>query len=215
MKTLLTLALLILFTPFSYAQILPFNYTGNEVAKPNDTPLLGNVYQTIGLGGTVGNDFITEKAFEFTVDQVTSISDLVVNADVTDGQSIDVSFDLFKGTKPLFMGEGYAPDSLMLSSDTYNFQAGTYKNFEIPFSSELDPNTDYWIMAQDPQFSGTTFNYTTNYIDPPIAPVPELCTWILFMEGLFLILPLVLLRRNFMFAHPSQIIQYVLQLLGR
>lgn len=174
----------------SHAQIVPFDYTGNEVAHPNDTNLLGNVYQNLGLGGEVGNDFITEKGYEFTVDQETLMSYLVVNADVTGENNINVSFTLFQDTKPLFMGEGSAPYYGLPTTPAYSFLNGQYSDFEIPFSAELDPNTDYWIMAEDPQYSGSTFNYQTSYIDPPIqtATAPELPTWVLLATGLLIMM---------------------------
>ena len=56
------------------------NYTGNEVAQANDTILLANSFQNVGLGGPVGNQAVNYKAYEFTVNNSYIVNYLSVNA---------------------------------------------------------------------------------------------------------------------------------------
>src|SRR3989338_8413754 len=166
-------------------------YTGNEVARANDTFLQPNAWVNLGLGGPAGNQYIVEKAFEFTIRHPAQVHYLSVNANVVpntyhfpdpgnnDPQSIHVHFKLFGGTKPFGNDQYPGPDfdSLLTNSD-YVFTTDdgqntkSYDGLQIPFDAQLTPGNSYWIYAGDPQFSGTTFDYSTEFIGEISTPEP-------------------------------------------
>ena len=177
------------------------SYTGNEVVKANDTGLMPNTYQGIGLGGNVGNDFITEKAFEFTVSQPVTTNYLSINATVvplslfpsteTPGppQNIDVTFKIYEGTQLYGSEQKPAPEfNTLVASTEFDFTTDDstnnkiYSNFFLPLETDLTPGNTYWIDATDPQYSGVTFNYSTSLIGS-VTTTPEPVSSALFLFG--------------------------------
>src|ERR1039457_1029737 len=57
------------------------DYTGNEVGKAADfISIEPNSFINLGLGGPVANDYVVEKAYEFTVSNPLDVSQLSINA---------------------------------------------------------------------------------------------------------------------------------------
>jgi hypothetical protein len=200
---LILIGLLMCYANPAYAFMpIDVEYTGNEVARANDTPLQFNTWVDLGLGGPVGNQFIVEKAFQFTIEELAYVSYLSIDATiipkdlydypdprVNDPQSMDVYFKLFDATKPFGSDQHPGPDfSSLVVSSSYVFTTDDSKNskdynhLKIPFESELKPGNSYWIYATDPQFSGATLNYSTRFLGRVITPEPA--TMLLFGMGL-------------------------------
>jgi len=212
MKKLILTLTFILITANAQALLLDINWTGNSVVDVNDFPRLGsNELQGVGLGGPVNNSAIAFQAYEFTVKQASYVNYLLISANVdphgdfwegsgvTVPNDIDVSFLLFEGTS--FSGPGQdeaRPDTMTFLTDKYNFRSidsstnGVYSDFQIPFKSELNVGTYYWLMADARNEwgdgpAGVTFNYTTDF-DGDLAlhkiHTPEPSTMLLFGSGL-------------------------------
>ena len=174
------------------------DYTGNEVGKAADfISIEANTFTNTGLGGAVANDFVQEKAYEFTVSHPLTISDLSINAQQVPSnsfspndplyntpQSMNVSFQLYQGTQPWGPGQFPAPGQQVLSSNyTFTTSDGhttqSFSNVQVPFNTELKPGNNYWIAAQDPQWGqGSTLNYSTEFMGKVANPEPA--TWLFF-----------------------------------
>lgn len=110
-------------------------------------------------------------------------------------QSIDVNFALIKGSRVYGTDIGYSdretmPSSNILANAHYTFFTDNsrydkqYPNLLIPFSpfsSELTPTDDYWILASS-DHTGIDFRYSTKLVGEVNTPEPA--TMLLMGGGL-------------------------------
>jgi hypothetical protein len=180
-------------------------YTGNVSSKAADTNLDAFLYGD--LGGTVPNDFIQIRAFQFTVDQPLEVNHLSIDATATPNEplvptsplyntplNMPVSFKLYDSTAFAY-GQTNEPipnlnSSIVSSNYTFSTENGAaskdYTAVALPFDAELQPGKTYWISAEDPQYSGVNLKYEPAFVgnvNENKANTPEPTTWILF--GIF------------------------------
>lgn len=199
---------------------IDIDYTGHSAALVNDIPgYVTNSMQGVGLGGPVGNQAMTYKAFEFTVDNPYSVNYLKIDASVKPWdviydnarsqfihglldagvapeaigpeladfvgpqQSVNIQFDLVEGSIPYQVPldpNRYIPSNNILATANYTFftdnsrDTKQYSDLLIPlspFTTEIAPDTKYWIAAHDNQ-GGILFNYSTRLVGQVNTPEP-------------------------------------------
>lgn len=180
-------------------------YTGHAVTRPNDSfSYVHNGLLSVGLGGEPFNQYIVERAFQFTVDNPSHVEYLSVNATAYPSifsevfhpaQTMDVHFKVFDGSVPFGPDSHPRPDfSNLVASSYYQFETGgginskEYNGLQLPFNASLQPGKDYWIYAADPDYSGATLKYDTAFVGR--VAVPEPSTWALIILGLVMAFPL-------------------------
>jgi len=171
------------------------NYTGNEVGEAADFgSITPNSFTNLPLGGDVADDYVVEKAFQFTVNQPLVINDLSINAQLipnpsvapnnpayNNPESMNVSFGLFQGTQAFGATQFPAPGNTNLALTNYTFSTidGTtianFNDLSLPINTtNLSPGNTYWLVTKDPQGGeGSTLNLQTSFSSAVATPEPS------------------------------------------
>lgn len=167
-------------------------FTVNQFSTANYLSVNANIIPNIRVFENQKSEYLgsIDDRYSMTTEEL----QVLLNNFVGNPQKMDVEFSILKGSKPFATSSNYVPMPIhenIISTGKYTFISDNSKfskqfsNILVPlspFETYLEPNQDYWIKAENVNFSGTSLGYNAKLVGE--STVPEPATMLLLGGGL-------------------------------